>query len=278
MPSNPKLVTSLVVLVLAVAGLVLTTCIRESVVLKAKHRVFVVYVMPSPLDLVSSYTRFVGWWEGWMHELIDVLLRTRRGVALDIGANIGCHSLVMSQNGEHHVWAFEPQSEPCKALRRSIAANDISNIEVFQTALGETTGANSLVHSTILGSGAMRIGKGGESIQMTTLDHVWRQQGSPEISMGKIDVEGYEKKVLRGATACFSSHPPLIFEDWGSSTQGYLRQCGYTTIVRLRHPWFGFCTKDYLAYRLPNEHLEGFLATSAHEEVHMSGLELNTKS
>lgn len=244
---------------------------RPSVALHSQsRRSFVVFLMPSPFDLVSTYTRFIGWWEGWLHGLFDVILQISDGVALDVGANIGCHSLILSQSTRHNVWAFEPQSAPCAALRRSIIANGINNIEVFQTALGAEVGPNSMrpLGAVPLGSGAVRIGKGGENIHMTTLDSLWRERGQPHIAFAKIDVEGFETEVLKGARACLASCPPIVFEDWGTSTQAYLKKhCGYTRIIRLRHPWLGFVTNDFLAYKHNNMILSKFLDAHRHEEI-----------
>lgn len=256
------------VLILIIALLFLASQAKVSLQTRAKRSI-VVFLVPSVFDLVSMYTRMVGWWEGWLHFLFDLLLENQHGVIVDIGANIGCHSLILAQYENHHVWAFEPQDVPCTALRKSIAANKINNIEVFQIALGAVAGDTSISPITrlSLGSGAGRIGKGGEQVYMDTLDHIWQERNHPVVSFVKIDVEGFEKEVLKGASECLASCPPILFEDWGTSTQLYLRKhFGYTDIIRLRHPWLGFATRDFIAFkRIPQKWLNVLL--SLHHEV-----------
>jgi len=256
-------------LVLLVLVLFRSTC--GHVILRSPYGgEIVVFLMPSPLDLVSSHMRWIGWWEGWMHGLFDVLLQTSSGLVLDIGANVGSHSLVLGQSQQHTVWAFEPQAAPCAALRRSISANRLNNIEVLQTALGSTEGPSSLcsMRGVVLGSGAARIGKGGEHVHMTTLDSLWNARNRPHIAFVKMDVEGFEQEVLGGGRACLSARPPMVFEDWGSATGTYLKDsCGYDHIIRLRHPWFQFATRDFLAYHHENIALSRFVSLHGHEEV-----------
>lgn len=62
--------------------------------------------------------------------------RTKAVTMLDIGANVGQHSLALHRY-IGRILAFEPSQEAAVRLRRNIAANRISNIEVHEVALGD---------------------------------------------------------------------------------------------------------------------------------------------
>ena len=53
-------------------------------------------------------------------------------------------------------------------------------------------------------------------VEATTLDDEWRASGSPEISVLKVDVEGGEPPVLRGATALLGAQRPALLLEAGT--------------------------------------------------------------
>ena len=121
------------------------------------------------------------------------------GVAVDVGAHVGNHSLWFSLVCGLQVVAFEPINFP--ALCANVAHN-AAPILICPVALGAEPG---WAHSA--GKGVLRHGDG--SIPVATLD----QYGLRDVAVVKIDVEGMEPQVLRGAEQMILAERPVIFAE-----------------------------------------------------------------
>lgn len=144
---------------------------------------------------------------------------------VDIGANVGQHSLFMSRRVDK-VLSFEPQREAVAQFRNNISMNGIGNIAVFECALGDRD------HVAQLGSGFE--GNNGSRSITWTLDqeknteimvyHAGNkldQIGISKIDIIKMDVEGYEKNVFSGLRERINSDRPIImFELIGKDVKG----------------------------------------------------------
>jgi FkbM family methyltransferase len=120
---------------------------------------------------------------------------------VDIGANVGLHSLLLAQlvGTQGHVFAFEPEPSLFRALARNCRRNGVKNLTLFNQALGDQTGRIGFSRS-IFNSGDNRLGdlgwKGyGVEVEIARLDDHFA--GRP-IDFIKLDVQGYEMQVLRG--------------------------------------------------------------------------------
>jgi FkbM family methyltransferase len=144
--------------------------------------------------------------------LYDMLNRVKEGdLILDIGANIGNHSLFMASIGNCQVISFEPNKQLAESLHRSIQINKLTNkIEVIQKGLGRT---NSFAEfdcdiSHNLGAQSLSTTDKNGSIEVVTLDSLDIQD---KIRMIKIDVEGMELDVLKGSKDTLIEHKPLVY-------------------------------------------------------------------
>ena len=75
---------------------------------------------------------------------------------------------------------------------------------------------------------------------MTTLDELWKGLGRPTVSVVKIDVEGSEVSVLRGASALLSAGPVVMVESHPAEypeTVGVLHSHGYERQSTHLEPW-----------------------------------------
>jgi FkbM family methyltransferase len=142
-------------------------------------------------------------------EILARAAQLRATLLVDAGANVGYMSLLMAKfsAGTANVWAFEPHPEIYSALQRNVRLNDYdSKIHLVQCALSETQGAAKL----FLPIGFEK-NRGLASLQRPTpqyievrtdtLDRCFAQQ---RIDVLKVDVEGHELSVLKGADALFS--------------------------------------------------------------------------
>ena len=139
---------------------------------------------------------------------------------LDVGANVGLMTLnVLSRFPHCSVFAFEPGHHQYGLLERTIKANSLeASVRIFRQALGETVGTASFaIHSPRHASGdgfrdTRRAGKtAAVEVQVTTLDSWWKKHGRPRITVGKIDTEGSELWVLRGAVEFIRECRPTLF-------------------------------------------------------------------
>ena len=147
-------------------------------------------------------------------------------VALDVGANIGAHTIGMAQavgvRGVVH--AFEPQKVICDILRTNIAQNGIANTVAHQEAVGAAPGRVRVPPLDYYGAGnfgGIELGGAvGEEVPVVTVDSV----GLPRLRMMKIDVEGMELDVLKGAASTIRRFGPALYleNDRAESSAGLI--------------------------------------------------------
>jgi FkbM family methyltransferase len=135
-----------------------------------------------------------------------------KGVMIDAGANLGCMAVTMAKSRpDLKVHAFEPSPDTAAILRRNFITNGMNVNHIHQQALGNThslqpfaddSTAASMNH--LIGGHATFSGRVVQ-VQVTTIDLFLRSIGDPEVSFLKVDVEGYEPMVMKGAFELLSS-------------------------------------------------------------------------
>ncbi|MBF0587530.1 MAG: FkbM family methyltransferase [Magnetococcales bacterium] len=138
---------------------------------------------------------------------------------LDIGANIGTHTLFFSQQvtGKEQigvVHAFEPQRLAYQMLCANLAINERLNVFTHQVAVGDAPGETLIpaIHprEKINFSGLPAIGyEQGETVSVVTIDGL----NLPACHLIKIDVEGMESRVLNGARETIGRYRPVIYTE-----------------------------------------------------------------
>lgn len=131
---------------------------------------------------------------------------------VEAGANIGALTLPLSRlvglTGQ--VYAFEPQPENYALLERNLVNNDIDNVAAFDFALGAeaaTVRVPALWQISNENYGGAAVGDGELSAAMKPLDAVITKP----VDVLKIDVEGMEADVIRGARLLINTCRPLIY-------------------------------------------------------------------
>jgi FkbM family methyltransferase len=163
-------------------------------------------------------------------------------VFYDIGANAGYVSIELSHllGGALRVYAFEPIGSLAKAAACSAALNGFDNVLVFPAMVGNEDRVGDLFigsHSVHASRVAREAGSSAVPTPMVTLDTVVRDGVAPPPRLIKIDVEGGEFDVLRGAQVMLGAHRPYILfecdfniQRWGYSRAEiykYVREAGY---------------------------------------------------
>jgi FkbM family methyltransferase len=203
-----------------------------------------------PGDAVSGEVLVAGLYEEGLlvplfTKLLEPLLASfSRGAALDVGANIGNHSLFFARYFRA-VCAFEPNPTALAVLECNVNLAGLQErVRVMRFGLSDRDAvlefveneAGNLGHSGFEYAG-LRQGKR-VVCPVRQGDHALKQHGVNEaIALIKVDVEGAELSVLRGLEQTIRSHQPVImFESLhahgpsgGNAIVAYLRSLGYGT-------------------------------------------------
>ncbi len=170
------------------------------------------------------YVFFYGTYEPMITNLITTLIKPG-SVCIDVGANVGIHSLTMAQAIENNgkVYAFEPHPEIIKRLCENIRINNFIQIEAIQLGLSNKTSSAILKDEgfDIANKGTAKIIEDLDSsdkptftISTITLDEFVEQRELKQLDFIKIDVEGHESAVFEGAEKTIAKfHPIIIFEN-----------------------------------------------------------------
>ena len=136
---------------------------------------------------------------------------------IDIGGNIGLYSILAAQIiGQGKIWTFEPSSESYNRLIKNLKINNVDSVVVNKLALSDKDrGFIELLRDTGFRDGDRYLspinGKASiidntsvgdcEKVPVTTLDSYWKSVGCPQVDFLKIDIEGGEFNVFKGATS-----------------------------------------------------------------------------
>ncbi len=156
------------------------------------------------------------------------------GVFADVGGHLGMYALCAARlvGPGGRVESFEPDPQAAEALRRNAALNAVPQLAVNERAVGAEPGSVRLVRlprtTGLTSRYTIRDGEEFEA-RVTTLDLHFAGRRPPDLV--KVDVEGMEHEVLRGARGLLSSgRPPAVvfeanarfFEAAGTSYRGVL--------------------------------------------------------
>jgi FkbM family methyltransferase len=140
-------------------------------------------------------------------------------VFVDVGANYGIYTSVASRvvGPAGRVISFEPATHAYAVLQRNIEIGALKNVSAFRLALSNQQGEmvlrlrddssmNAIAHAT-------HMGEAFEAITTSTLDAELARDAVRRVHMLKLDVEGAEELVLRGASSALrTSTPVVLFE------------------------------------------------------------------
>lgn len=153
-------------------------------------------------------------------------------VLFDVGAHVGYYTLLGARlvGDRGRVLAFEPDPRNASFLRGHVRVNRAANVTVIQAAAGDTEGSVRFAAGT--GSGTGHVSEaGGMEVRICRLDDVAAAQDALPTHL-KIDVEGAELDVLKGAKQTLAAARPTIFlSTHGAAVHadccGLLAECGY---------------------------------------------------
>ena len=157
-------------------------------------------------------------------------------IVIEAGANIGSHTIHLAQlaGDTGQVWAFEPQRLVFQLLAGNVALNSLTNVHCLQNCVGDDNGRTIMVPVLDVNKennwGGMELGSytDGEPVPLITIDSL----DLPGCNFFKIDVEGMELQVLRGAEKTIMKYRPIIYTeadrtDKNPALFAYLHELGY---------------------------------------------------
>ena len=167
--------------------------------------------------------------EGDLFGLVDLL--PENGVVLDIGANLGFMTVILAQkcfNGK--VFSFEPIPENFRAAGKAIAYFHLTNVKLFNIALGARKGNLEMVmpeKNEVRMQGLSHVLRPGEvvpegkrySVPVERLDDLAELKEN-KITGIKIDVEEFESFVFEGGLELLRRDRPVVYAElWDSKNR-----------------------------------------------------------
>lgn len=152
-------------------------------------------------------------------------------VIADIGANAGFYTLEMASmvGPEGRILAFEPDAFNSGLLQERTRRARVSNVEVMPVAIGNKSGRATLYCSAYnradnrLHQSHQEAHVEATEVQVRSLDEILSDRGTPAIDAMKIDVQGAEEQVLRGARTTLAHGLRWI---WIEFSPSHLRGAG----------------------------------------------------
>ncbi|MFH8087017.1 MAG: FkbM family methyltransferase [Candidatus Aenigmatarchaeota archaeon] len=173
---------------------------------------------------------------------------------LDIGAHLGRYSIIASKNFKK-IYAFEPHPENFKMLRKNIKINRIKNVVPIKIALSNKNG-KVFLSDLCMDTGHVKIVKKGKIIAfVSTLNRIMRKMKiSPkDVDLVKIDVEGEEENIIKGATTLLKKgNPILIIECRPEKMEKLLLNYGYhkVSVLDYHNAMFSRTTEKDLSLKV----------------------------
>lgn len=180
----------------------------------------------------------------WEKHILDVFDNnlTHDSVVLDVGANIGLHSLYLSRFVDQ-VYSFEPVKPTFDLFTKNVEMNRRQNIHPIRLGLSNTS---KVLHEVFIpmyeiNSGCSRIENNipypqksyPVDIQLCTLDEWVNNNPLTRIDLIKIDIEGHEVEMIQGAINTINKFKPKIVVETDKELFA-LDELGYTRT--LLHP------------------------------------------
>jgi len=165
---------------------------------------------------------------------------------IDVGANVGLMSLAASSvvGDRGRVYAFEPVSACHDALVHNLELNDIRNVSVLRKALGSRPESRPIYEQLRANRGSSSLLKpstfsGEATVEVTTLDDFAAEAAVGPVAMLKVDVEGWEMEVLRGARRLLAGQePPMLIVE--CSTFHKMHESNTKELFRFLTEEFGY--------------------------------------
>ncbi len=144
----------------------------------------------------------------WCWKEIEEAQHYVYGLVLDVGANIGTHTLTYARRAQT-VIAFEPQEHVFHMLGANLALNQVDNVHMYCMAVGDIDGTipmQRIDYRHTGNFGNVPVGVGSGKVQSIRIDSL-----NLEPAFIKVDVEGFETQVILGARETIKRCHPILY-------------------------------------------------------------------
>ena len=158
-------------------------------------------------------------------------------VFFDVGANLGLFTVTGARRvgPAGHVYAFEPSQREAGFLQRNLERNGLSNVTVVTAALSDHSGTAQFAVAADGGNNSLMKNEHPQqriqywqTVPLTTLDEYVAAHSIERIALIKIDVEGGEANVLRGAAGLLSGpNAPAVLAEFCDMTAAGFQSSGH---------------------------------------------------
>ena len=166
------------------------------------------------IDQLTSQAYLRGTYEPDMQRALAAEVRPGATV-YDVGAHAGFHTLAtaLRVGPVGRVVAFEPFPETYRSLERQLRLNPHLPVQALRLAASDR---NATLAMRLAGNTAQHAiaTDGTVPVEARTIDALVQEGAIPPPDVIKIDVEGHEEAVLRGAQATIAAHRPVILCDY----------------------------------------------------------------
>jgi FkbM family methyltransferase len=172
------------------------------------------FVVHSGTDrFISERIKTRGSWEPFETRIMVSLLRPG-DVVLDVGANIGWHTVVLgiAVGPEGRVYACEPEAANASLIEQNISLSKLTNVSLFRCALSNTSGTIKFIKSASnMGDHRIDTGDGADTVEVPvdTLDNVAKSRvlRLDRTRIVKVDTQGAEFMMFDGARKTLAELP-----------------------------------------------------------------------
>ncbi|MBD0351373.1 MAG: FkbM family methyltransferase [Flavisolibacter sp.] len=156
-----------------------------------------------------------GYWESWLTQLLARIIQPG-SVCLDIGANFGYYSLLMSElcGYDGKVLSIEPNPKICELLRITRHLHEW-DFDIVQAALSDKKGEATLtITERELGGGTIKPnelipGRTQITVPTISVDELVKEKNTKRVDVVKMDVEGVEPLVFEGMQETIRNNPKM---------------------------------------------------------------------
>lgn len=175
-----------------------------------------------------AHPLFFGYYEAAERRLMNSILQNG-DVFVDVGANVGVYTLIASRRvgAKGAVYSFEPNPDVAAQLKRNLAANNCPNVTLFQIPLSSQRAIcklqmpangfdawSSLANPVMEEPGCLEL-----EIESDSWDNLYLQRTLRKPTFMKIDVEGWESRVMEGARSLLTGDDaPFLMVEFCDST------------------------------------------------------------